>query len=120
MADNVGGLRSVFCISCRLARLYSQSNEEFAAHDGYIFGDEHEKYYVRLKVGFISSGVKSSFISSGCHVAALVAPSAFAVQYLSVDQAQQAISPGKNPGRTSEADFHAKESDRNRRAASAS
>lgn len=29
----------------------SHDNEEFAAHDGYIFGDEHEKYYVRLKVG---------------------------------------------------------------------
>jgi len=39
--------------------------------------------------------VKSSFNFIGLPVAALVAPSAFAVQYLSVDQAQQAIFPGK-------------------------
>ena len=31
---------------------FSDDNKQFAAHDGYIFGDEHEKYYVRLKVGF--------------------------------------------------------------------
>jgi hypothetical protein len=31
---------------------FSQENKEFAAHDGYIFGDEHEKYYVRLRIGF--------------------------------------------------------------------
>jgi len=31
---------------------FSQDNKEFAAHDGYIFGDEHEKYYVRLRIGF--------------------------------------------------------------------
>ena len=31
---------------------FNQDNKEFAAHDGYIFGDEHEEYYVRLKVGF--------------------------------------------------------------------
>ena len=31
---------------------YSEDNKEFAAHDGYIFGDEHEKYYIRFKVGF--------------------------------------------------------------------
>jgi hypothetical protein len=31
---------------------FSPDNKEFAAHDGYIFGDEHEQYYVRLKVGF--------------------------------------------------------------------
>jgi hypothetical protein len=29
----------------------TKDNQEFAAHDGYIFGDEHEKYYVRLRVG---------------------------------------------------------------------
>ena len=29
----------------------SQDNKEFAAHDGYIFGDEHEKYYVRFRIG---------------------------------------------------------------------
>lgn len=39
--------------------------------------------------------MKSSFNFIGLPVAALVAPSAFAVQYLSVDQAQQAIFPGK-------------------------
>ncbi len=35
-----------------VGQAFSQENKEFAAHDGYIFGDEHEKYYVRLKVGF--------------------------------------------------------------------
>jgi hypothetical protein len=35
-----------------IGQAFSQDNKEFAAHDGYIFGDEHEKYYVRLRVGF--------------------------------------------------------------------
>ena len=35
-----------------IGQAISHNNEEFAAHDGYIFGDEHEKYYVRLRVGF--------------------------------------------------------------------
>jgi hypothetical protein len=35
-----------------IGQAFSQDNKEFAAHDGYIFGDEHEEYYVRLKVGF--------------------------------------------------------------------
>lgn len=35
-----------------VGQAFSHDNKEFAAHDGYIFGDEHEKYYVRLKVGF--------------------------------------------------------------------
>jgi Na+-translocating ferredoxin:NAD+ oxidoreductase RnfG subunit len=39
--------------------------------------------------------VKSSFSFVALPVAALIAPSAFAVQYLSVEQAQQAIFPGK-------------------------
>ncbi len=39
--------------------------------------------------------MKSEFIFVGLPVAALVAPSAFAVQYLTVDQAQAAIFPGK-------------------------
>jgi hypothetical protein len=34
-----------------IGQAFSQDNKEFAAHDGYIFGDEHEKYYVRFKVG---------------------------------------------------------------------
>ena len=34
-----------------IGQAFSQDNKEFAAHDGYIFGDEHEGYYVRLKVG---------------------------------------------------------------------
>ena len=35
-----------------IGQAFSQENKEFAAHDGYIFGDEHEKYYVRLRIGF--------------------------------------------------------------------
>jgi hypothetical protein len=34
-----------------IGQAFSHDNKEFAAHDGYIFGDEHEKYYVRFKVG---------------------------------------------------------------------
>jgi hypothetical protein len=34
-----------------IGQAFSQDNKEFAAHDGYIFGDEHEKYYVRFRVG---------------------------------------------------------------------
>ena len=30
---------------------FSHDNKEFAANDGYIFGDEHEKYYVRVRMG---------------------------------------------------------------------
>ena len=52
MADNVGGLRSDFFTSCRLVRLSVRATKNSRRHDGYIFGDEHEKYYVRLKVGF--------------------------------------------------------------------
>ena len=31
---------------------FNEDQKEFASHDGYIFGEEHEKYYVRMKVGF--------------------------------------------------------------------
>ena len=31
---------------------YSEDNKQFAYDDGYIFGNEHEKYYVRFKMGF--------------------------------------------------------------------
>jgi hypothetical protein len=34
-----------------IGQAFSQDNKEFAAHDGYIVGDEHEKYYVRFRVG---------------------------------------------------------------------
>jgi hypothetical protein len=34
-----------------IGQAFSQDNKEFAAHNRYIFGDEREKYYVRLKVG---------------------------------------------------------------------
>jgi uncharacterized protein DUF6662 len=34
-----------------ICQAFSHENKQFAAHDGYIFGDEHEKYYVRLRVG---------------------------------------------------------------------
>jgi hypothetical protein len=34
-----------------IGQAISRDNEQFAAHDGYIFGEEHEKYYARLKVG---------------------------------------------------------------------
>lgn len=40
--------------------------------------------------------MKSEFAFLALPVAALVAPSAFAVQYLTVDQAQKAIFPGKS------------------------
>src|SRR6266540_3448679 len=35
-----------------IGQAFNHENKEFAAHDGYILGDEHEKYYVRLRVGF--------------------------------------------------------------------
>jgi hypothetical protein len=35
-----------------VSQAFSQENKEFAASDGYIFGNEHEKYYVRLRFGF--------------------------------------------------------------------
>jgi hypothetical protein len=35
-----------------IGQAFSHENKEFAAHDSYILGDEHEKYYVRLRVGF--------------------------------------------------------------------
>jgi hypothetical protein len=35
-----------------IGEAYSHDNQQFAAYNGYIFGNEHEKYYVRLKVGF--------------------------------------------------------------------
>jgi hypothetical protein len=35
-----------------IGQAFSEDNKEFAAHDGYIFGDEHEKYYVRVRIGF--------------------------------------------------------------------
>ena len=31
---------------------FNADQKEFAYHDGYIFGEEHEKYYVRFKAGF--------------------------------------------------------------------
>src|SRR5205814_4158577 len=34
-----------------IGEAFSHDNKEFAAHDGYIFGDEHEKYYVRFRMG---------------------------------------------------------------------
>jgi hypothetical protein len=40
--------------------------------------------------------MKSEFIFVALPIAAIVTPSAFAVQYLSVDQAQKAIFPGKS------------------------
>ena len=40
--------------------------------------------------------MKSEFVFVAIPIAAIVAPSAFAVQYLSVDQAQQEIFPGKS------------------------
>src|SRR5579885_2929734 len=30
----------------------SQDNQQFAYYHGYIYGDEHEEWYVRLKIGF--------------------------------------------------------------------
>ncbi len=35
-----------------VGQAFSLENKEFAAHDSYILGDEHEKYYVPLRVGF--------------------------------------------------------------------
>jgi hypothetical protein len=35
-----------------IGQAFSHENKEFAAHDSYILGDEHEKYYVPLRVGF--------------------------------------------------------------------
>ena len=40
--------------------------------------------------------MKSEFVLIALPVSALIAPSAFAVQYLTVDQAQKAIFPGKS------------------------
>ncbi len=34
-----------------IGEAFSQDNKQFAVHDGYIFGDEHEKYYLRLRFG---------------------------------------------------------------------
>lgn len=34
-----------------IGQAFSLDNKEFAANNGYIFGDEHEKYYLRFKVG---------------------------------------------------------------------
>ncbi len=34
-----------------IGEAYSSNNQEFAQHNGYIFGAEHEKYYLRLKMG---------------------------------------------------------------------
>ncbi len=52
MAVNVGGPYSWIHASVTDWQAFSQDNKEFAAHNGYIFGDEHEKYYVRLRIGF--------------------------------------------------------------------
>jgi hypothetical protein len=49
---NAGSPRWSFFVNCQLDRLFSHENKEFAAHDSYILGDEHEKYYVPLRVGF--------------------------------------------------------------------
>ena len=35
-----------------LGQAFTADQKEFAKHDGYIFGEEHEKYYYRFKVGF--------------------------------------------------------------------
>jgi hypothetical protein len=35
-----------------IGQAFSHENKEFAARDGYILGAEHEKYYVRLRIGF--------------------------------------------------------------------
>ena len=35
-----------------IGQAFSHENKEFAVHNNYILGDEHEKYYVRLRVGF--------------------------------------------------------------------
>jgi hypothetical protein len=43
----LGYLRQLPC-----GQAFSQENKEFAAHNGYILADEHEKNYLRLKVGF--------------------------------------------------------------------
>jgi len=40
--------------------------------------------------------MKSEFIFVALPISAIVAPSAFAVQYLTIDQAQKAIFPGKS------------------------
>ncbi len=40
-----------FLYQLPIGQAFSYESKEFAAHDGYIFGDEHEKYYVRLRVG---------------------------------------------------------------------
>jgi hypothetical protein len=40
--------------------------------------------------------MKSELVFVALPISAIVAPSAFAVQYLSVDQAQKAICPGKS------------------------
>ncbi len=35
-----------------IGQAFNEDQKEFAEHDGYIFGEEHEKYYVRMKMGF--------------------------------------------------------------------
>ena len=35
-----------------IGQAFSHENKEFAVHNNYILGDEPEKYYVRLRVGF--------------------------------------------------------------------
>jgi len=35
-----------------IGQAFSHENKEFAVHNNYILGDEREKYYVRLRVGF--------------------------------------------------------------------
>ena len=40
--------------------------------------------------------MKSEFVFIALPASALIAPSAFAIQYLTVDQAQHAIFPGKS------------------------
>ncbi len=35
-----------------IGQAYNKDQEQFAEYKGYIFGEEHEKWYVRMKVGF--------------------------------------------------------------------
>ena len=35
-----------------VGQAFNDDQKEFAEHKGYIFGEEHEKYYIRVKVGF--------------------------------------------------------------------
>jgi hypothetical protein len=41
-----------FLYQLPIGQAFSHENKEFAVHNNYILGDEHEKYYVRLRVGF--------------------------------------------------------------------